>query len=576
MANNKKVTGSSVIKRTNWDKKEKFQLIKDFYDKKVASENELEIHEIISSLNNELYNAEFKITEVGLFGVRGIEELTVKLEDDLTVIIGINGSGKSTILDSVSLILSWIKENIIRDNANGSHLKESDINNSDSVDYASISGSFSLNNERFDVLLSKSKAGKSLSRRSILTEIKALGGIFRHVNSNFQEMNLPLVAHYSVARSNEGTSDDFAKVKSQATLTGRWSKFDAYEDVLSNRHDFNEFIVWLSRIDSIARQGNSVNNDINRINTEIESTKNLINMFKKMGNNESFIIPLEEIVKKKNEEIAEIYNNNSGSSDILAAKVLKNIKYAIEIFLPEITNVELVYEQEEIKLILHKDGKEISAKQLSQGEKSLLSLIGDLTRRLVLLNPSRENPLDGNGIVLIDEIDLHLHPSWQQTVILNLQKTFPNLQLIVTTHSPQVLSTTYVRSIRSLKQTPDILNEIPELNIKNNVITSETPLFQTRGVMSTDILSKIMNIDPIPLVEEATWVHTYYKLIENEEENESFGLDLWAKIVEHFGPKHPVTIGCQNAIRLKNMKGKIKEFRNNKGKNTNKSDIPGE
>jgi predicted ATP-binding protein involved in virulence len=82
----------------------------------------------------------------------------------------------------------------------------------------------------------------------------------------------------------------------------------------------------------------------------------------------------------------------------------------------------------------------LNINQLSSGEKTLLTLVADLARRLAIANPHRENPLIGNGVVLIDEVDLHLHPRWQRALIPQLQKTFPNCQFIVTTHSPLVLS----------------------------------------------------------------------------------------------------------------------------------------
>lgn len=91
------------------------------------------------------------------------------------------------------------------------------------------------------------------------------------------------------------------------------------------------------------------------------------------------------------------------------------------------------------ELIIDKNGSDIKVAQLSSGEKRLLSLVADLARRLAIANPSLDNPLRGNGIVLIDEIEQHLHPRWQRVVLLRLQNTFPNCQFVVTTHSPQVL-----------------------------------------------------------------------------------------------------------------------------------------
>lgn len=91
-------------------------------------------------------------------------------------------------------------------------------------------------------------------------------------------------------------------------------------------------------------------------------------------------------------------------------------------------------------LIIEKDKNRININNLSSGEKLLLQLLADISRRLTLANPSLDNPLEGTGIVLIDEIELHLHPKWQRNIIPALTKTFPNVQFIVTTHSPQVLS----------------------------------------------------------------------------------------------------------------------------------------
>ncbi|MDP3009394.1 MAG: AAA family ATPase [Methylococcales bacterium] len=69
-----------------------------------------------------------------------------------------------------------------------------------------------------------------------------------------------------------------------------------------------------------------------------------------------------------------------------------------------------------------------------------MALVGDIARRLAILNPALENPLEGEGIILIDEVDMHLHPKWQRIIIGRLNTTFPNCQFILTTHSPIVIS----------------------------------------------------------------------------------------------------------------------------------------
>ena len=89
--------------------------------------------------------------------------------------------------------------------------------------------------------------------------------------------------------------------------------------------------------------------------------------------------------------------------------------------------------------------------QVSDGYRSLIAIVIDFARRLAMANPFIPNPNEMPGILMIDEIELHLHPKWQQTIIPSLRKAFPNTQIIATTHSPQVLTTVDNRCIRLLK-----------------------------------------------------------------------------------------------------------------------------
>jgi predicted ATP-binding protein involved in virulence len=106
-------------------------------------------------------------------------------------------------------------------------------------------------------------------------------------------------------------------------------------------------------------------------------------------------------------------------------------------------------------MTITKQGQELIINQLSDGEKCLLAMVGDLARRLAIANPSLPDPLQGSGVVLIDEIELHLHPKWQREIIPALTRTFPNCQFIVTTHSPQVISQVKPEGIYILERTDD-------------------------------------------------------------------------------------------------------------------------
>ncbi len=118
---------------------------------------------------------------------------------------------------------------------------------------------------------------------------------------------------------------------------------------------------------------------------------------------------------------------------------LERVHSAVTRFLDDYTHIAAAFGKETIEL-LDKDKKRLDIKQLSDGERGLLALVLDLARRLSQANLKLDDPLrDGEGIVLIDELDLHLHPIWQRTVIEKLTTTFPNCQFIATTHSPQLI-----------------------------------------------------------------------------------------------------------------------------------------
>lgn len=102
------------------------------------------------------------------------------------------------------------------------------------------------------------------------------------------------------------------------------------------------------------------------------------------------------------------------------------------------------------ELVFDKDGQPLTIQQLSDGERTTLLMVMDIARRLAIANP-KDDPLQGTGIVLIDEVELHLHPAWQRAVLPALFATFPNIQFIATTHSPQVLASVPSECVRILE-----------------------------------------------------------------------------------------------------------------------------
>jgi len=129
---------------------------------------------------------------------------------------------------------------------------------------------------------------------------------------------------------------------------------------------------------------------------------------------------------------------------------LTAVRRAIAGMLPGFENLRV--RRSPLRMLVTKNGLEFRVDELSDGEKSTLALAGDLARRLATANPGLDDALMGQGIVLIDELELHLHPGWQRRTVVQLRDTFPNCQFIVSTHSPQVLSEVPAAGIFLLKK----------------------------------------------------------------------------------------------------------------------------
>jgi predicted ATP-binding protein involved in virulence len=194
---------------------------------------------------------------------------------------------------------------------------------------------------------------------------------------------------------------------------------------------------------------------------------------------------------------------------------------------------------EKAVVAVHPEQGRLPISYLSDGVRNLLAMVADLAHRAVRLNPQFRDDacLLSPGIVLIDEVDLFLHPSWQQTVISSLRQAFPRIQFVLTTHSPQVLSTVPRECIRVLSG-----NEW------------HMPSGQTRGVESALLLAEVMGVSSIPNVPESEWVSEYMRMIDLGQADSEDALALRTKIIAHFGEHHPVVLECDRLIRWQAFK----------------------
>lgn len=195
----------------------------------------------------------------------------------------------------------------------------------------------------------------------------------------------------------------------------------------------------------------------------------------------------------------------------------------------------LEYSAEYHELVLNHDtyGK-LKVSQLSDGIRNILAMVGDIAYRCYKLNAhwGEDAPKKTHGIVMIDEVDMHLHPSWQQTVLTDLMRAFPQLQFIITTHSPQVLSTIRREHIRVLADN-----------------TAEMPLATTYGQPSGDVMHSVMLVDPQPPIREKSKLDQLTELVDSGRYKTLRTRRLFAVLNQRLGEYHPQLLMLQRNIR---------------------------
>lgn len=135
----------------------------------------------------------------------------------------------------------------------------------------------------------------------------------------------------------------------------------------------------------------------------------------------------------------EVVRSNKGT--VREYEIFKNIVASFMKEINELDEIPSIYYSPQFDELVYKDDKaEMPISKLSAGYQSLLWMTMDLAYRVCMLNPELKSREQITGIVLIDEIDLHLHPKWQWNVIDALRKTFAGVQFIIATHSPIIIS----------------------------------------------------------------------------------------------------------------------------------------
>ncbi|SFV50715.1 ATP binding protein [hydrothermal vent metagenome] len=598
-----------------------------------------------------------QIKNIHLENFRGIKEQNIELLPNINVFVGINGAGKSTILDAISISLSWLVEGIEKIESQGENIPFDSIKNTE--DYASIGLTILQDSKMYKWENIEFQRGYPADKSSNLIELNQL--VFECQKNYKYKKQLPMIAYYPINRVAKGIVD----IRGSESI----SQLDVYDNALGTKANFQSFFEWFRLQDDIVNEYTTsrrkwmknhrtwiflklkyalshfkdYNNskeldkfiqrfkedefvlddpryllfelmdflhfmDIGRDN-DISSVEYLLHrMSRLIDRDEEYIFGIDNIyfydIKQILEEInsSKIRNENhldfiwdifllfvelkfwrlssKGRKDIenhfnhskptesmnmqnfiaVIQRIMLNdskrlekalfnqdreldiVTKTIEKFIPEYKNLR-VTRVPTPRMLIEKNGETLSLNQLSDGEKNMIAMIGDIARRLSMANPTMANPLEGDGIVMIDEVDLHLHPDWQQRILFNLETSFPNVQFIVTTHSPQVLTTVKSKGIQGLVYKNGNL-EINKFDF-------------SLGAKSHELLYNILGVEERPQnLDIVKKLNRYIELVDDNLYYEDEALELREKLNNWGAGKEKELLRTDMSIRAKEYRRK--------------------
>lgn len=341
-----------------------------------------------------------KIRQLSFAHYRRFSEFKIDFDKQLTVLVARNGAGKSSVLDGIAICLGSFLTRL--PNVKGISPKDSDFQvfqNGSKPPY------MRLRCESFDGIEWDRNESRDKSKKTLGEIPEALGQkrLFDYVDSFIDSFNegatfqLPIFVYYGTGR---GVFDVPQRTKG---FGKEFSRFDAFKGALESRSNFRRFVEYFYFLEEREH----------KIQKEAKS----------------FDIELPE---------------------------LKAIRSAVNRLMPEFSSPRGAYPAGlMVDWNQNSVSKNLRIEQLSDGYRTTLAMVMDIAARMAEANPDMTDPLDTEGVVLIDEVDLHLHPGWQQHILNDLVRTFPRVQFIVSTHSPQVVSSVKPQCLRVIEWQDD-------------------------------------------------------------------------------------------------------------------------
>ena len=445
------------------------------------------------------------LDKLELENFRCFSKIEIKFHEKLTVIVAHNGGGKTTVLDAACFGWQFFLQGIELEKS-AKTIREADVRRTRSQDGAmvpmkpvSLSGSSFIAGASVNWNVDKGQTAPKNTSSRAAEDMREAGRVLRLATQDYAEHTsakpptLPAIGYYGTGRlwaAQKITEARRKNVKADNSPTS------GYDQCLSPNSHFAIFEVWFERYSRDAQQ-------------------------ERMSEKQSPHRPADK---------------------------LKAVVNAVDALLNPVGWHSLAFDfTDETIVAEHPIHGRLPVSTLSDGIRVIISLVGDIAHRCVRLNPhfgsdaAKLTP----GVIMIDEVDMHLHPEWQQLVLNALSDAFPLIQFIVTTHSPQVLTTVKRESIRILAQDAD------------GVWSADMPDEETKGDESATVMATVMGVDPVPQVSEAVDLDLYRQLIQLQQQDTDDANALRRKLDAHFGPRHHLILDCDRMIRLAKFKAKL-------------------
>lgn len=436
-----------------------------------------------------------KLKKIRIINYRCFKDADIDFDEHTTLIVGKNGAGKTAILDAVAVAVSTfllgidggVSRSISKDDAryefhdldgtvDPQHQFPVSIESiGDCLDNHDVKWVRSLNSESGNTTI---KEARELTNISKETQKKIMTGD--------KSLILPLISYY-------GTGRLYAQKKEKKNIKSltEFKRQVGYVDCMAAESNEKLMLNWF----------------------QIQTLKSLQEQ-QRTGKVEN---PL--LLKTVEKAICKCFERISGSK-----------------------NASIIFDLDTHRLVLDFEGTDGSLQkfamdEMSDGYKNTLSMIGDIAYRMAVLNPMLGDKVleETSGVVVIDEIDLHLHPQWQQTIISDLNIIFPKLQFIVSSHAPAVINSVAKEQIRILDN-----GEI------------YMPAAQTYGRDANSILREVMKVSERPM-DIKQRMNLFYSYM--DENNYQEADKILTEIESIVGTTDPDIVAARTSLDLEKILG---------------------